>query len=272
MKDVKVISWELQHRLLFADVDKRKLNKVVKTESRVKRMVWKLKAREMQKKFERRVKELVDVETTNLLKSFRDGVLTARDELCGKKKVTKSEGNKWWWNEEVRNAIARKKEAFKTFCKTGLEEHKIFYRKMRNQTKKVIAKAMKTEAEKEMEELGEKPNKIFKFIKFMKRDGKDVERGKWIKGRYGRIGFSHEDRYEIWKEHVERIMKEENAWDHKLDATMVEGPVEKVSCKKVRETIRKMKQEKAAELFEVTTEIIVAGGRIAEVVMLQLCQ
>ena len=93
----------------------------------------------------------------------------------------------------MRNAIARKKEAFKTFRETGLEEHKIFYRKMRNQTKKVIAKVMKTEAEKETEELREKPNKIFKFVKFMKRDGKDVEGGKWIKGRDGRIGFSQED-------------------------------------------------------------------------------
>ena len=124
---MKVIPWELQHRLLVADVDKIKLNKVVKEESRVKRVVWKLKEREMQEKFERRVEELVDVETTNLWESFRDGVLTACDELCGKKKVRKNGGNKWWWNEEVRNAIARKKEAFKTFCKTGLEEHKIFY-------------------------------------------------------------------------------------------------------------------------------------------------
>ena len=149
VKDVKVIPWELQHRLLVADVDKRKLNKVIKKESRVKRMVWKLKEREMQEKFERRVEELVNIETTNLWESFRDGVLTACcDELCGKKKVRKHGRNKRWWNEEVRNAIARKKEAFKTFCKTGVEEHKIFYRKMRNQTKKVIAKAMKTEAEK----------------------------------------------------------------------------------------------------------------------------
>ena len=172
----------------------------------------------------------------------------------------------------MRNTIARKKEAFKAFCKTGLEEHKIFYRKMRNQTKKVIAKAMKMEAEKEMEELFEKPNKIFKFVKFMKRDGKDVEGGKWIKGRDGRIGFSQEDRCKIWKEHMEKIMNEENAWDHKVDAAMVEGPVEKVSRKEVREAIRKMKRGKAAGLSEVTTEMIVASGRNAEEVMLQFCQ
>ena len=29
-----------------------------------------------------------------------------------------------------------------------------------------------------MEELREKPNKIFKFVKLMERDGKDVEGGK----------------------------------------------------------------------------------------------
>ena len=71
---------------------------------------------------------------------------------------------------------------------------------------------------------------------------------------------------------MEKIMSEENAWDHKVDAAMVEGPIKKVSCKEVREAIRKMKQGKAAGLSEVTTEMIVAGGRIAEEVTLQLCQ
>ena len=80
----------------------------------------------MQENFERKVEELVDVETTKLRESFTHGVLKACDELCGMKKVRKNERNKWWWNEEVRNAIAGKKEAFKSFCKTGLEEHKIF--------------------------------------------------------------------------------------------------------------------------------------------------
>ena len=136
----------------------------------------------------------------------------------------------------------------------------------------MTAKAVKAEAEKEMEELCEKPNKIYKFVKFMKQDGEDVEGEKWIKGRDGRIGFSQEDRCKIWKEHMERIIIEENAWDHKVDAATVEGPVEKVSHEVVREAIRKMKQGKAVGLSEVTTEMIVAGGRIAEEVMFQLCQ
>jgi len=71
-----------------------------------------------------------------------------------------------------------------------LEEHKVAYKKIRNQTRKVIAKAMKVEAEKGMEDMREKPNKIFKFVILMKKDGKDVEGGKWMKDKNGRLGFS----------------------------------------------------------------------------------
>ena len=41
-----------------------------------------------------------------------------------------------------------KKESIQKFCKTGLKEHKDVYRRIKNHTKKVIAKAMKMEAEK----------------------------------------------------------------------------------------------------------------------------
>ena len=71
---------------------------------------------------------------------------------------------------------------------------------------------------------------------------------------------------------MERITNEKNAWDHKVDAAMVEGPVEKVSRKEVKAAIKKMKQEKAAGLSEVTAKMIVAGGRTVEEVMSQHCQ
>ena len=53
---------------------------------------------------------------------------------------------------------------------------------------------------------------------------------------------------------------------------MVEGPIDKVSRNEVREVFRKIKQENAARLSEITTEMIVAGGRIVEEVMQQICQ
>ena len=55
-------------------------------------------------------------------------------------------------------------------------ERKINYRKARNETKKVNAKAMKQEAE-EMNVLCTKPNNVFKFVKFMRKEGRDTEGG-----------------------------------------------------------------------------------------------
>ena len=43
-------------------------------------------------------------------------------------------------------------------------ESKNTYRKARNETKKVIAKAMKQEEEEEMSVLCTKPNDVFKFV------------------------------------------------------------------------------------------------------------
>ena len=39
LKDVKAIHWELQHRLMVTDIDKRKLKKVVKNEQTIRRRV-----------------------------------------------------------------------------------------------------------------------------------------------------------------------------------------------------------------------------------------
>ena len=47
-------------------------------------------------RFEKRVKELVSTDAPDLWKSFRDGVLKACDELCGKKKSRRDQGDKWW--------------------------------------------------------------------------------------------------------------------------------------------------------------------------------
>ena len=44
----------------------------------------------------------------------------------------------------------------------------------------------------------------------MKMEGKDVEGKRYLKGRDGRLGFIEEYWEKIWKEHMEKIMSEEN--------------------------------------------------------------
>ena len=87
---------------------------------------------------------------------------------------------------------------------------------MKNRTKKVVLKPMKEAAKQELRELSEHPNKVFKLMKSMKKDGKDVEGGRCMRGSDGRLNFSEKDRGKVWKEHMERITNEENEWDQNV--------------------------------------------------------
>ena len=96
---------------------------------------------------------------------------------------------------------------------------------MKNGAKKVVMKSMKEATERKLRERSEHPNKVFKLVKSMEKDGKDVEG----EGSDARLNFSKKDRGRVGKEHMERIMNEENEWDQNVQADLVEGPVERVS-------------------------------------------
>lgn len=272
LRDVKVIPGELQHGLIVVNINRRKLKKVIRKNTIMRRKLWKLKERDVRKRFEERVCELVDTAAPDLWKSFKDGVLTACDECCGKKKVKRNHGGTWWWNEEVRDSIAKKKEAHKALCKNRCSENKAKYVAIRNKTRKVVAKAMKSEAEKEIETLQATPNNIYKFLKSIKRDGKDVDGARCLKDGDGKLSFNEADKSRIWREHMEKIMNKENTWDHMADAEVVEGAVQCVTRLEIVQAIKRMKLGKATGPSEVSIEMITASGRIGIEVMLELCQ
>ena len=66
IRDVKVISWELQHRLVVVDLDKKILKKVVRKQQIIKRKIWKLNENQTRVRFEKRVKELVSTDAPDL--------------------------------------------------------------------------------------------------------------------------------------------------------------------------------------------------------------
>ena len=106
----------------------------------------------------------------------------------------------------------------------------------------------------------------------MKKEGKDVEGGRCLRGGDGRLGFIKEDRAKIWKEHIENIMNEENEWDRMVETDLVEGLVEKVARNEIVEAIQSTKSGKATGPSEVSVEMIVAGGEIGVKVIMELCQ
>ena len=105
----------------------------------------------------------------------------------------------------------------------------------------------------------------------MKTKEKDLKEGRCLRGRDKRLGFI-EDRAKIWKEHMEKIMNEENEWDRMVKTDVVEGPVEKVARSEIVEAIQSMKSGKATGTSGVSVEMIVASGEIGVKVMMKLCQ
>ena len=121
----------------------------------------------------------------------------------------------------MKEAIAKKKDAHKEMCKSRTQDNKASYVCIKNRAKKAAAKAMMETAEKELKELSKSPNEVFKLVKSIKRDGKDVEGGRCMRDSDGRLNFSEKDRGRVWKEHMEKIMNEENEWDQRVEADLV---------------------------------------------------
>ena len=124
----------------------------------------------------------------------------------------------------------------------------------------------------ELNNLYQNSNSVFYFLRRMKKEGKDVEGGRCLRGGDGRLGFIEEDRAKIWKEHMEKIMNEENEWDRMVETDLVEGPVKKVVRNEIVKAIQSMKSGKATGTSEVSVEMIIASSEIGVKVMMELCQ
>ena len=59
----------------------------------------------------------------------------------------------WWWNEEIKDTIATKKATYKDLCKFPSEENKTQCKRIKNQTRKTVARAMRMEANQELNDL-----------------------------------------------------------------------------------------------------------------------
>ena len=74
-----------------------------------------------------------------------------------------------------------------------------------------------------------------------------------------------------WKEYMDKLMNEENEWDHKLSAEVKEGPADCIRMDEVRAALKKMKRHKAPGLPGLVAEMIQATGDIGTKWLLDLC-
>ena len=86
-------------------------------------------------------------------------------------------------------------------------------------------------------------------------------------GKYEKLCFNENEMREVWKDYMEKIMNEENDWDHN-----VEGPVDCVSREEVLQPLNKMKTGKVSVTSDVSLELIAASRRLGIQVMAEICQ
>ena len=84
---------------------------------------------------------------------MKDGVLKACDEVCGKKRGKRSKGDKWWHNEEVKEAVSKKEEAHKAMYQNSTEGNKWRHKSMKNKANKAVSKAMIEKGEEALTKL-----------------------------------------------------------------------------------------------------------------------
>jgi len=74
-----------------------------------------------------------------------------------------------------------------------------------------------------------------------------------------------------WKEYMEKLMNEENQWDHRISAGVKEGPADCIRIDEVAAALKKMKRHKTPSLSGLVREIIQSTGDIGTQWILDLC-
>ena len=87
-------------------------------------------------------------------------------------KGSKSTGTTRRWNEKVKVAFSRMKDAHKAMCQNSTEENKRRHKSLKNKAKKAVSKAMREKAEEALTELEYCPNGMFRLVKRLKTHSK----------------------------------------------------------------------------------------------------
>jgi len=98
--------------------------------------------------------------------------------------------------------------------------------------------------------------------KQMVKERQDITGLNCIKGAPGKVIVDDKGIKDSWKEYMEKLMNEENEWDHKISAEVKEGPADCIRMAEVSAVLKKMKRHKAPGLLGLVAEMIQATGDI----------
>ena len=130
--------------------------------------------------------------------------------------------------------------------------------------KRVISSAKEKKQKEWANDLNdsEYQNEIFRMAKQMVKERQDITGLNCIKGASGKVIVDDKGIKDSWKEYTEKLMNEENEWEHKISAEVKEGPADCIRMAEVRAVLEKMKRHRAPGLSGLVAEMIKGTGDI----------
>ena len=255
VKDCKVIPGDhvsAQHRLVVMDL----VMAIVQTRKRKmqgpKRIKWfKLKEIEPCRQFKTRVLEEITHEIEDVDEWWNrtmEIILRVAREILGESSGKIFENKEtWWFDEEVKDATKRKKEAKKRWEETQMEEDRMAHKEANKLAKKIVAIAKDRAYDQLYQELDTKEGqgKIFKLARMRNKSTKDITHIRQIKDKDGNVLRKERDIVGRWKEYFEALLNEENERFLRGDGYTNYGPVTEIKRAEVRVALGKMKNGKA---------------------------
>ena len=83
-----------------------------------------------------------------------------------------------------------------------------------------------------------------------------------LKGVSGKMITDEKGIKDSWNKYREKLMIEENEWDHRISAGVKEGPVDCIRINAVTAALKKMKGHEAPVVSELVAEMIQDTGDI----------
>ena len=126
---------------------------------------------------------------------------------------------------------------------------------MKKAAKKAVARTIKEEAVRKINDIGRNPNNVFRLVKKMKIESTDVVGGRCMRGNDGTLYPNEKDRAKLWKAHMSQQMNEGSEWDEITDADSVEGPIERAIREEIMAAFKYLKIGKAPGPTQVYAEM-----------------
>ncbi|XP_008485756.1 uncharacterized protein LOC103522431, partial [Diaphorina citri] len=184
----------------------------------------------------------------------------ARSHLGTSKGKLKTEKETWWWNSDVKEAIKKKKEAYKKWAKETNEELKEnlrwAYKIEKKISKRIVAKAQDEAKEKLCDELlkPEEPHKIFKIAAQRRERAKAIRAPKYIEDENGKLMTKESDICKRWKEYYEKLLNEGNLKKTSNNEKPRFGPIEAITLEEVVTAVKTSKKGKAVGPDQIPSE------------------